>query len=196
VVPGLVSPAQTPRPATIPFQSAPNPRPSGGRGQTAPLPSILEGGVGYAPSSSSSRGGLPSTLHVSPTACLPRSWLLNSIAGSEQPLYRRRGGSYSRERGHGGSSIGSSSSQFHQQHLLGQEVKRSGLGDSTLLDGNAPGCPPCHPPWGLGGIHRPSGRLLPHSHPYGRQEVSPLRLDRAPVPILCPSLRSVTRWVP
>jgi hypothetical protein len=95
VVTGLVFPAKTPRPATFPFQSAPDPGPSGGRGQTAPLPSFLEGGVGYPPTSSPSRGRLLSTLHISSTACLPRSWLLDSIAGSKQPLYRCRGGSSS-----------------------------------------------------------------------------------------------------
>jgi hypothetical protein len=49
VVPGLVSLAQMPSPAKIPFRFAPDPRPSRGQGQTAPLSSILEGGVGDPP---------------------------------------------------------------------------------------------------------------------------------------------------
>jgi hypothetical protein len=49
VVPDLVSLAQMPCSATIPFQVAPDPCPSRGRGQTAPLPSLQEEGVGDPP---------------------------------------------------------------------------------------------------------------------------------------------------
>jgi hypothetical protein len=203
VVPGVVSPAQTPHPAMFPFRSAPGPRTSGGRVQTAPLPSILEGDVGYPPSSSPSRGRLPSTFHVPSTACLPRSRLFDSIAGGLQPP--RRGGSSSREGGHRGGSAASSSSQLRKQHLLGeeeewedaarhqpQEAECSAPGDPSFPDGIAPGCPPRHLPWGLGGFHRLKGRIFPCSHPCCGQEIPSLWLERPPVPVLHPPLRSVT----
>jgi hypothetical protein len=208
VVPGLMSPAQTSRPATIPFRSAPGPRPSGGWGQTAPLPSVLEGGIGYLPSSSPSRGRLPSVFHISSTAFLPRSRVLDSIARGEQPHYRHRGGSSTREGGHRGGAA-ASSSQLHQQHFFSseeewedaprhqpQEIERSALGYPSLQDGVPPGRPPRHPSWGLGGLHRPEGRILPRPHQRCEQEVPPLRLERTPIPVLCPPLRCETRWVP
>jgi hypothetical protein len=207
VVLGLVSPAQTPRPATVPFRSALGPRPSGGQGQTAPLPSVLEGGVGYLPSSSPSHGRLPFAFHVSSTAFLPGSRILDSIARGEQPPYRHRGGSSYREGGHRGGAA-ASSSQLHQQHFFSaeeewedaprhqsQETECSAPGDLSLQDGIPSGCAPRHPSWGLGALHRP-GRVLPRPHQCCRQEVPPLRLERTPVPVLYPPLRSVTRWIP
>jgi hypothetical protein len=209
VVPGLVSPAQTPRPATTPFRSAPGPRPSGGRGQTAPLPPILEGRVGDVPSTSSGRGGIPSPFHVPATSCLSRSSLLHSIARGEQPPDRFRGGSSYQEGGHRRGSSAPSTSRLHQQHILGaeeewedapshqpQEAECSPFRDPTLQDGVFPGCASSHPSWGLGGLHRSEGRLLPRLHRYGGQEVPPLWLERTPIPILRPPLRLVTRWVP
>jgi hypothetical protein len=208
VVPGLVSPAQMPRPLTFPFRSAPGPRPPGGRGQTAPLPSLLEGGIGYVPSASSSRGRLPSSFHVSTAACLPESRLLDSIARGEQPPDRFRGGSSYREGGHRGGAA-ASSSQLHQQHIFSaeeewedaphhqpKETKCSASRDPSLQDGVAPGCAPRHPSWGLCGLHRSEGRLLPRPHRRGSQEVPLLQLERAPLPVLRPPLQSVTRWVP
>jgi hypothetical protein len=207
VVPGLVSPAQTPRPATAPFRSAPGPRPSGGRGQTAPLPSLLEGGFGNVPSTSSGRGRVPSSFHVPTTTCLSRSLLLHYIARGEQPPDRFRGSSSDREGGHRGGSAAPSTPQLHQQHILGAEEERedspshqpqeaecSPSRDPTLQDGVPPGRAPSHPSWGLGGLHRSEGRLLPCPHRYGGQEVPPFWLERTP--ILLSPLRPVTRWVP
>jgi hypothetical protein len=206
VVPGLVSPALTPHSATPPFRSAPGPRPSGGRGQTAPLPSVLKGRFGDVPSTPAGRGGIPSTLHVPTTSFISGSAILHSIARGQQPPDRRRGGSSAREGGHRRCGLASSTSRIHQQHFScaeeewedatshqSEEAERSTFGYTALQDGVPPGRASSNPSWGLGGLHRSEGRVLPRPHRTRCQEVPPIRLERTPVSILCPPLWPVSR---
>jgi hypothetical protein len=170
VVPGLESLAQTPCPATIPFRSAHDHLEVGGRLrhflpfcrevlETPPL--LLQAVEGYRPPFTS----------PPPLAC-PGAAFSTPSQGANNPFIDVEVAALLEKGAIEEVPLDPPPPSFISNIFL---VKKKNGGMHPVInlkrlnaahqDGNAPECPPCHLPRGLGGVHRSQRRLLPYSHP-------------------------------